>query len=276
MADPVVPGVSTLDLAAGVSHDFVAEAREAFSLFDRDNTGTITVGNLTEVMSVVGQAANLDEIERLLQTADVGKDGEIDFPDFLSLMIRTRELGPSRQQRATQPSADPNNISIAAAGPSSLMSLDASSFGLSLFSMQQSRTIPQQIAPHQQRQASVDVAEQSPVMRLFHAQDPDRIGMLPLDEFRKLFTVVIGDSINELASVGGPVSETQEPLQRESTAPAFATSNVVVAPTAPPLSAKELDELDKELRPFVRLTGVGAARRKMVLYPAFLASIGLC
>jgi len=64
------------------------EMREAFSLFDSDNSGSITVEELAKVMKNLGQASTPEEIKTMINEVDENNDGEIDFDEFLEMMSK--------------------------------------------------------------------------------------------------------------------------------------------------------------------------------------------
>eukprot|EP01060_Flectonema_neradi_P023741 TRINITY_DN3206_c0_g1_i1.p2 TRINITY_DN3206_c0_g1~~TRINITY_DN3206_c0_g1_i1.p2 ORF type:complete len:150 (+),score=44.22 TRINITY_DN3206_c0_g1_i1:1403-1852(+) len=78
-------------MADQLSQDQIQEFRDAFSLFDADGSGTISVEELGEVLRSVGQNCSDDEIKGLLTEADMDDDGVIDFPEFLTLVVEKME-----------------------------------------------------------------------------------------------------------------------------------------------------------------------------------------
>ena len=78
-------------MADQLSQDQIQEFRDAFSLFDADGSGTISVEELGEVLRSVGQNCSDDEIKALLTEADMDDDGVIDFPEFLTLVAEKME-----------------------------------------------------------------------------------------------------------------------------------------------------------------------------------------
>lgn len=65
--------------------------KQAFSLFDIDNSGFITADELRQVMNplITGQKTTDDEWKKLIEEVDENGDGQISFDEFKSLM---REL----------------------------------------------------------------------------------------------------------------------------------------------------------------------------------------
>eukprot|EP01083_Nonionella_stella_P059611 155962_1 len=66
----------------------IQEFRAAFSLFDKDGDGTITVKELGTVMRSLGHNPTQAELQDLINEVDVDGTGAIDFPEFLTLMAR--------------------------------------------------------------------------------------------------------------------------------------------------------------------------------------------
>lgn len=64
----------------------IAEIQETFTLFDKDQDGMITVGELLEAFHAAGQAVSEAEVEKMLKEADYDANGVIDFSDFLNLV----------------------------------------------------------------------------------------------------------------------------------------------------------------------------------------------
>lgn len=64
------------------------EAREAFSVFDRDSDGFIDASELQRVLSELGFKAEvgLDECQGMIEAYDENKDGRIDFNEFLKFL----------------------------------------------------------------------------------------------------------------------------------------------------------------------------------------------
>ncbi|TVU04132.1 hypothetical protein EJB05_50296, partial [Eragrostis curvula] len=67
----------------------ISEFREAFSFFDKDGDGCITVEELATVMgSLQGQRPSSEELGEMIRDADADGNGTIEFAEFLSLMAR--------------------------------------------------------------------------------------------------------------------------------------------------------------------------------------------
>lgn len=66
-----------------------ASIKEAFSLFDKDGDGYIGTGDLGTVMRSLGQNPTQAELQDMINDVNAaGRNGKIDFPEFLTLMAR--------------------------------------------------------------------------------------------------------------------------------------------------------------------------------------------
>eukprot|EP01113_Clastostelium_recurvatum_P007184 TRINITY_DN1332_c0_g1_i1.p1 TRINITY_DN1332_c0_g1~~TRINITY_DN1332_c0_g1_i1.p1 ORF type:complete len:153 (+),score=49.56 TRINITY_DN1332_c0_g1_i1:72-530(+) len=65
----------------------ISEFKEAFQLFDRDNDGKISTGELGTVMRSLGQNPTQAELKDIVKEVDDGT-GHVDFPTFLTVMQR--------------------------------------------------------------------------------------------------------------------------------------------------------------------------------------------
>ena len=57
-------------------------AREAFSVFDADGSGSITVDELREVLMMGGSTLRREEVEAIMSEVDVNGDGELQVEEF--------------------------------------------------------------------------------------------------------------------------------------------------------------------------------------------------
>jgi len=69
-----------------LTEDQIHELREAFSLFDKDGSGTISNDELEVVMKSLGQNPTQGELKQMIQEVDVDGNGEVDFDEFLLMM----------------------------------------------------------------------------------------------------------------------------------------------------------------------------------------------
>jgi calmodulin len=78
----------------------VQEFKEAFDIFDVDGGGTITAEELGVVMKSLGQKPTRAQLEAMVREIDADGDGAIDFPEFLTMMLRKMNEGdPERELR---------------------------------------------------------------------------------------------------------------------------------------------------------------------------------
>lgn len=64
------------------------EMRQAFSVFDKDGSGTITAEELRVVMMNLGEKMTEEEVDEMVREADLDGDGEINYQEFVKMMTR--------------------------------------------------------------------------------------------------------------------------------------------------------------------------------------------
>jgi len=69
----------------------LAEFREAFSVFDKDGDGTISEKELGTVMRALGLNPTDDELTQMVKEVDIDGNGEVDFEEFCTMMVRRME-----------------------------------------------------------------------------------------------------------------------------------------------------------------------------------------
>lgn len=62
------------------------EIREAFKVFDGDGNGYINRTELSLVMMNLGEAITLQEIQAMIDEADIDGDGQINYEEFYQMM----------------------------------------------------------------------------------------------------------------------------------------------------------------------------------------------
>jgi len=76
----------------------IAEFKEAFSLFDKDGDGTITTKELGTVMRSLGQNPTEAELQDMINEVDSNGNGQIDFPEFLTMMSRKLQENDTEEE----------------------------------------------------------------------------------------------------------------------------------------------------------------------------------
>ncbi|KAG7468276.1 hypothetical protein MATL_G00141300 [Megalops atlanticus] len=66
----------------------INEFKECFSLYDKKRKGKIEAKDLITVMRCLGTSPTFSEVDRHLQIHKIGKNGELDFSTFLTMMHR--------------------------------------------------------------------------------------------------------------------------------------------------------------------------------------------
>uniref|UniRef100_A0A0C3UGB5 EF-hand domain-containing protein n=1 Tax=Guillardia theta (strain CCMP2712) TaxID=905079 RepID=A0A0C3UGB5_GUITC len=66
----------------------VGEMRKAFSVFDQDGSGNISVLELNKVFESCGVKLNMTELEAIVKEVDKDGGGEIGFSEFVALMVQ--------------------------------------------------------------------------------------------------------------------------------------------------------------------------------------------
>lgn len=69
------------------------ELRDAFRVFDTDNSGSIDKKELKRLMKKLGQALSEAELDAMMDEVDTNGDGEISFEEFKELMVGNATLG---------------------------------------------------------------------------------------------------------------------------------------------------------------------------------------
>jgi len=68
-----------------------ASLREVFALFDLDRDGTISAGELGDLMRKLGQAPTNQSLRKMVAQVDTRENGKIDFNEFCILAARLAE-----------------------------------------------------------------------------------------------------------------------------------------------------------------------------------------
>jgi len=74
------------------------EIREAFQVFDKDGSGSISAQELRQVMNNLGEGLTDVEVDEIIQEADIDGDGEIDYEEFVRMNNLIEPNGNEPQQ----------------------------------------------------------------------------------------------------------------------------------------------------------------------------------
>jgi len=72
--------------------DSEEELREAFRVFDKDQNGFISAAELRHVMTNLGEKLTDEEVDEMIREADVDGDGQINYDEFVKVMMAKWEL----------------------------------------------------------------------------------------------------------------------------------------------------------------------------------------
>ena len=83
--------------------DIEEEIREAFRVFDREGHGFITVPDLCQVLTTLGDKLTVEESEELISEADIDGDGNVNYEEFVTMLLHKKPGQPNIQgtQRKT-------------------------------------------------------------------------------------------------------------------------------------------------------------------------------
>jgi len=71
--------------------DTEEELIEAFKVFDRDGNGFISAAELRHVMTNLGEKLTDEEVDEMIREADVDGDGQINYEEFVKMMMAKRQ-----------------------------------------------------------------------------------------------------------------------------------------------------------------------------------------
>ena len=78
-----------LELYLKLEEKTIDEYREIFNIFDETGDGTISNDEIGKVMEGLGERLEPEEIDALIAEIDYDNDGEVDFDEFVCLMVKT-------------------------------------------------------------------------------------------------------------------------------------------------------------------------------------------
>ena len=93
------------NFGGALTHDRVAELKEAFALFDTEGRGVISGESLRTVLRSVAPQFTETDVQRILKAADEDSSGNVDFSEFVTLMALEHEQ-PDVGQSSVSPVKD--------------------------------------------------------------------------------------------------------------------------------------------------------------------------
>merc|ERR1712126_196933 len=81
--------------------DIEEEIREAFRVFDREGHGFITVPDLTQVLTSLGDKLSEDESRELVEEADIDGDGNVNYEEFVTMLLHKKPSNPDPHAGST-------------------------------------------------------------------------------------------------------------------------------------------------------------------------------
>ena len=78
--------VVTYTKRLAIPEDKINEYKEAFDMFDKDGSGTISVIEIVKIMKNFGYPIKKAEAQQMIADIDDNGDGELDFEEFVTLM----------------------------------------------------------------------------------------------------------------------------------------------------------------------------------------------
>ena len=69
-----------------ITEEQMDEYREAFDLFDKDGDGTISTGELKNLLRCFGQICTDDEVQQIIQRYDKSETGSLGFDHMVKIM----------------------------------------------------------------------------------------------------------------------------------------------------------------------------------------------
>ncbi|KAJ1650247.1 hypothetical protein IWQ61_008899 [Dispira simplex] len=82
-----------------LTREQLAELKETFTVFDKDNDGFITLDELESAFKKLGETVTRKELEETIRNVDADNDGKVDFNEFITLMAGTAEDDKEKSNR---------------------------------------------------------------------------------------------------------------------------------------------------------------------------------
>ena len=78
------------------------EYKEIFDIFDETGDGTISNDEIGKVMQGLGENPTPERIDELIKEIDYNSDGEVDFNEFVVLMVKTLHEADKAQEELVE------------------------------------------------------------------------------------------------------------------------------------------------------------------------------
>ena len=82
--------------------DTLQEYKEIFDIFDETGDGTISNDEIGKVMQGLGENPTPERIDELIGEIDYNNDGEVDFNEFVVLMVKTLNEADKAQEELVE------------------------------------------------------------------------------------------------------------------------------------------------------------------------------
>merc|ERR1711966_461455 len=79
-------GAAQKKAKGGLTEEQMGEIREAFNLFDADNSGAIDIRELKAAIRALGFEVKKEELKKMISDIDNDGNGSIEFQEFLEMM----------------------------------------------------------------------------------------------------------------------------------------------------------------------------------------------
>ena len=75
-------------MADQLTEEQIAEFKEVFCLFDKNEDGTISTSELGSMLKMLGEDPQDEVLEEMIRQADLNRNGIVEFPEFLTMMSK--------------------------------------------------------------------------------------------------------------------------------------------------------------------------------------------
>ena len=75
----------------GLTNEALGEYAEAFQIFDRDGNGKIDTDEVRTILEKRNGTLTDTDVALMIQSVDLDKDGELDFEEFVLMMVKAQD-----------------------------------------------------------------------------------------------------------------------------------------------------------------------------------------